>query len=166
MKRHILAACAIAIGSLGLAAPKALADGSSATHQVPFAGVAAGVCLIDTVVPVAGTLTNVGSPDTLSTVTPGFVTYFCNDDTKVSVAAPQQVDIALAGEEVTGTLTSSISSITNNGLDLGLTAIADVEVDLLPGTNVIAVNMEAVDDDGVIKAGAYAFEVPITITCL
>lgn len=166
MKRHILTACAIALGSLGLAAPKAFADGNSFTHQVPFAGVAAGVCLIDAVVPVPGTLTNTVSADTLSTVTPGVVTYFCNDDTRVSVSTPQQVDIALAGEEITGTFNSSISNVTNNGLDLNVAALADVDVDLLPGTNVIAVSMEAIDDDGVVKAGAYAFEVPITITCL
>lgn len=165
MKRYFLTACAIALGSLGLAAPRALADESSASYQVPFAGAAVGVCLIDAAVVAPGTLTNLEtSRDTLSTLTPGSLTYFCNDDTNVTVGTPVQVDLAAAGETITGTFTSTVSGVTNNGIPLTVSPVADL--DILPGTNIVAVSMEAVDDDGTIKAGAYKFEVPATITCL
>ena len=123
-------------------------------------------CFIDSAGFTPGSITNTSSSDTLSTVTPSLVTYLCSENTKVSVSSPQQTNIALAGEEVTGTLNSSISDVTNNGVSLGITASTDDEVTIPAGTNVVAVSMEAIDNDGVIRAGNYMFGVSMTITCL
>ena len=167
MKRYFLAACVIAVGSLGLMAPKASANGTSKTYQVPFTGIAASVCLLDAAVIVPGTLENLET-DKLTTLTPGLVTYICNSPTTASVAEPVQVDIipGVTGETISGTFNASISGVTSAGVDLGVTAIEGVDLSIAAGTNVVSVNMEAIDDDGVIQAGAYSFEVPLTITCL
>lgn len=165
MKRCFLAACALSIGSLGLIAPRASADGTSKTYQVPFAGVAVSACLLDAAVVVPGTLEN-SSTDKLTTLTPGTVSYFCNAPTTASVSTPVQKDLLLAGETISGTFDSEITKVTRAGLDLNLTAAQDVELSLAAGANIVSVGMTATDDDGVIQAGAYSFDVPLTITCL
>ena len=166
MKRYFLTAAAIAISSLGLAAPGASAAGESKTYQVPFTGIAASVCVLDAGIVAGGTLTNLDNSAQLTTLTPGLVTYLCNDDTTASVGTPVQTDISLAGETITGDLDASIGSVLNNGVDLGLTAALGADINVLPGLNVVSVEMVATDNDGTIKAGDYSFEVPLTITCL
>jgi len=166
MKRYLLTACAIAIGSLGLIAPRASAAGGDKTYQVPFTGLAASFCLLDLGVVLPGTLQISADGASLQTLTPGSVAYTCNSPTRIESGMPVQ-DVSALGagaETIDGTLTSQIEGVTTAGVNLNITKGVSVEIGA--GVNLVTVSMQATDDDGSIAAGLYDFDVPLTVTCL
>ena len=117
MKRYLLTASLLALSGLGLLAPRASADTSTKTYQVPMTAIAANFCLLDAGVVVPGTLKVSGDGDRLETLTPGSVTYVCNEPTEASVNTPTQ---NTAFQDTTGTLNvttaaARIVGVTNVG---------------------------------------------------
>lgn len=164
MKRYFLTACAIAIGSLGIAAPRASAADKTQEYQVPFAGFAASTCLLADGIVTNGTLTLATDGTSLETFTNGKVTYICNAETKASIAAPVQQTVVGGGPDTLSKGTSEVSTVVSNGVDVPIVDLANLQI--APGVNVVSVKMTASKaDDSAIAAGLYSFNVPLTITC-
>ena len=166
MKRYFLTACAIAISSLGIVAPRASAVDKSHTYQVPFTGFAISACLLENGIVTPGVLTSDSEGKSLETLTPGTVTYLCNEATEVSVGASVQKEVIAGGpDELQDSTPPKVSSILSN--DSPLTLPSELTGLTIPaGLNVVSVEMTASkEDNSVIAGGVYSFDVPLTITC-
>lgn len=158
MKRLFVTASVLALGALGLAAPRAAAD---ETVQVPFAGAVVQACAI-TVLPTAGVLElDPSDPRTLTSenTIPGTLTVLCNTDFDIDTGEP--IETSLLNQVDADTKSSSIREITTplgavtgtTGLGSGL--LHTIQVDMTASRTGV--------DDPNIEAGLYTYNVPVTV---
>ena len=160
MKRLFVTASALALGVLGFAAPRAAA--SNETVQVPFAGAVVQSCAI-AVLPTPGVLAlDPGDAKTLTSENslPGTLTVLCNTDFDVETGEP--VETSLLNTVNADTKSSTIRDITTplgavtgtTGLSSGL--LHTIQVDMTASRT---------GENPDIEAGAYSYNVPVTVIC-
>lgn len=157
------------MGSLGIVASSASANPAGTSQEIPvtLAGPIATICNIGAITAAGpGTLASTDGGVTLETATPGLIADIsCNTDHSVTVGTPsQQVAAVLPGQTLvnpvyTAKVTDPLGNIAemNGAVPLPLPLV---------GLTTLRVEMTAKEqDDSVLKAGNYEFEVPVTITC-
>jgi hypothetical protein len=163
MKFPFLAASLLALGGFGAIAPSASA--AFPTVNVPFAGAVLQTC---TAVPLAtpGVLALASDDNTTLTsedqAVTGTLTVVCNTGFRVTTGEPVETT-ALPTKVDPTSASSSIRSIQAVGVDL-----SDVADDISPALSANLVHTIKVDmsasSDAAIEAGAYSFDVPVTVT--